>query len=129
MPDPGQQPREQPAGKGVSTGRRVLYTEWNAAYDAKNRYGLPPELPLDFAEYAAARERGHPASPEALRAEIASLVDELNPTAETRAAIGVKLAACGESARDLARLVNLLREKVTNKGNDTGGTASSQEAT
>jgi hypothetical protein len=122
---------EDPAlkrGKGVSTGRRVIYTEWNAAYDAKNRYGLPAELPLDFAEYAMARERGHPASPEALRAEIASLVEELKPTEETRAAIGVKLAACGESPRDLARLVNLLREKVANKGNDTGD-ARSQEAT
>jgi hypothetical protein len=121
---------EDPAlkrGKGVSTGRRVLYTEWNAAYDAKNRYGLPPVLALDFQEYAMAREAGHPASPDAMRAEIAALVEELQPTAETRAAIGVKLAACGESARDLARLVNLLREKVTNKGNDTGGT-STQEA-
>ncbi|MCE9635775.1 MAG: ATP-binding protein [Planctomycetes bacterium] len=121
---------EDPAlkrGKGVSTGRRVLYTEWNAAYDAKNRYGLPSELPLDFAEYAAARERGHPASPDALRTEVLSLVEELRPTPETRAAIGVKLAACGESARDLARLVNLLREKVTNKGNDTGTATPAQE--
>lgn len=115
-------------GKGVSTGRRVVYTEWNAAYDAKNRYGLPPVLALDYAEFAAAREARRPASPESMRAEIASLVEELGPTPETRAAIGVKLAACGESARDLARLVNVLRERVANKGDETGPGAPAQEA-
>jgi hypothetical protein len=122
---------EDPAlkrGKGVSTGRRVIYTEWNAAYDAKNRYGLPPVLALDWAEYAAAREARRPASPESLRAEIQSLVEQLQPTPETRAAIGVKLAACGESARDLARLVNLLRERVASKDTETGAPTAAQEA-
>jgi len=122
---------EDPAlkrGKGVSTGRRVIYTEWNAAYDAKNRYGLPPVLALDWAEYAAAREARRPASPESLRAEIQSLVEQLQPTPETRAAIGVKLAACGESARDLARLVNLLREKVASKDTETAQSAPQTEA-
>ena len=121
---------EDPAlkrGKGVSTGRRVVYTEWNAAYDAKNRYGLPPVLALDWNEYAAARDARRPASPEALRAEIQSLVEELKPTAETRAAIGVKLAACGDNARDLARLVNLLREKVATNS-ETGAAAPEKEA-
>lgn len=118
---------EDPAlkrGKGVSTGRRVLYTEWNAAYDAKNRYGLPPVLALDFAEFAAARDARRPASPEALRAEVVALVEQLQPTAETRAAIGVKLAACGDDARALARLVNLLREKVNT---NTDAAASGKE--
>ncbi len=89
---------------------------------------LPPVLALDWAEYAAAREARRPASPESLRAEVQSLVEELAPTPETRAAIGVKLAACGESARDLARLVNLLREKVASKDNETGAPPAAQEA-
>jgi len=81
------------------------------------------------AAWTHAREARRPASPEALRAEITALVEELAPTPETRAAIGVKLAACGESARDLARLVNLLREKVASKGNDTEPGTPAQEAT
>ncbi len=42
-------------GKARATGgtRRVLYTVHTAAYDAKNRFGLPAELPLDFAALAA----------------------------------------------------------------------------
>lgn len=30
--------------KARSGGERVLHTEWSAAYDAKNRYGLPAEI-------------------------------------------------------------------------------------
>lgn len=42
--------------KGVSTGHRVVKTQRSAGYDAKNRYNLPPELPLSYADYAAHRE-------------------------------------------------------------------------
>ena len=31
-------------------GQRVMYTQHHPAWDAKNRYGLAPELPFDFAE-------------------------------------------------------------------------------
>jgi hypothetical protein len=34
--------------KAVSTDRRIVYTRRNAAYDAKNRYGLPETMPLDI---------------------------------------------------------------------------------
>jgi hypothetical protein len=44
-------------GKGLSTGARIIHTERRAAWDAKNRYGLPEHLPLldwlavDFMEH------------------------------------------------------------------------------
>lgn len=41
--------RERAVGTG--TGARVLHTQEMPAYKAKNRLGLPPKLPLDFAEY------------------------------------------------------------------------------
>ena len=31
-------------------GERVMYTQHHPAWDAKNRYGLPPELPFDFTQ-------------------------------------------------------------------------------
>lgn len=43
-------------GKGVG-GARVIHTEWNAAFDAKNRFGLPPTLPLRWADYWGRVER------------------------------------------------------------------------
>jgi hypothetical protein len=40
--------------RGVSTGERVMYTVEAPAFVAKNRYGLPPELPLDWPTFEQA---------------------------------------------------------------------------
>lgn len=37
----------------VTGGRRVMYTTHHPCWDAKNRFGLPEELPLDYASIAA----------------------------------------------------------------------------
>lgn len=37
----------------VSGGKRVLYTTHNPCWDAKNRFGLPDEVPFEFASIAA----------------------------------------------------------------------------
>jgi len=39
--------------RGVGTGERVLYCEERAAFWAKNRYGLPAEIPLSWANFEA----------------------------------------------------------------------------
>ena len=45
--------------KGKATEvRRIVYTSKDAAYDAKNRHGLPDELPLDFGAFAKAIKWG-----------------------------------------------------------------------
>lgn len=43
--------------RGVGTGERVLYTEERPAFLAKNRYGLPVELPLSWDAFANALAR------------------------------------------------------------------------
>jgi hypothetical protein len=58
--------------KGFGTGRRLIYTTRTAAYDAKNRYDLPPAMLLDYAAFIAAcgqcrRHAGRP--PQADRGE------------------------------------------------------------
>jgi hypothetical protein len=40
--------------RGVGSGQRVIYTEERAAFLAKNRHRLPPELPLDWNALAGA---------------------------------------------------------------------------
>lgn len=37
--------------RAVGTGERVLYTEERPAFRAKNRYGLPPEIPLSWGSF------------------------------------------------------------------------------
>lgn len=39
--------------RGVGSGERIIYTEERPAYYAKNRYGMPEELPLDWEKVAA----------------------------------------------------------------------------
>lgn len=40
-------------GKARGGQKRVLHTQHHACWDAKNRWGLPPEIPLDYAQIAA----------------------------------------------------------------------------
>lgn len=55
-------------GKGFQGGARFIHTERRAAWDAKNRYGLPERLPLDWYEFESAIRGGDPSK---IRAQIA----------------------------------------------------------
>lgn len=44
----------QKAVRGVGTGERILYTEERPAFVAKNRYGLPSDMPFSWATFASA---------------------------------------------------------------------------
>lgn len=54
-------------GKNKVTGgtKRVMYTEHTATYDAKNRFGLPKELPFDYAPIANVIESAKTVEPSA----------------------------------------------------------------
>lgn len=54
--DVGKNDRE--TKRGVGLGKRVLYTEERPAFHAKNRYNLPPEMPLDWNTLQAAITKG-----------------------------------------------------------------------
>lgn len=101
--------------KGSSTGRRVLKTERTAAYDAKNRCNLPPELPLSYAAYAEARDANRPADPAKLYAEAVSLLDEWAPPADKRAEVTAFIDTNKTNAAGLAKAVDTLRSRVAEK--------------
>lgn len=113
-----QDPKERKS-KAFSTGRRVVHTERTSAWDAKNRHSLPPEIPLSYAEYAAARAAGQPADPKVLRREADELVAKLqldDPTlAKTRAWLD---GQAQQGATALAKAVDRLRSKVAAKGGE-----------
>lgn len=100
--------------KGVSTGQRLIYTERTAAWDAKNRFSLPPVLPLDYAEYAAAAEAGLQADPDELMTACLGLVNQLGlePGAPERKVIEDHLESKRGNAVALSRVLNRLRVKV-----------------
>lgn len=108
----------RPTKKGVSTGRRVVHTERTAAWDAKNRHGLPQELALDYAEYAKAREAGEPASPADLLAEAESLIVSAGLSDADAAKARAFLAENKTNATALAKAVDRLRTKAAQKGGE-----------
>lgn len=65
--------------KATTSGNRIVKTQWNPAWDAKNRWNLPEALPLSFKEYADARDEGAPQSIEDLRVDFESLIKKAKP--------------------------------------------------
>ncbi len=57
-------PDESGRHKAISTGKRLLFTEKRAAFDAKNRWSLPEVLDLDWHAYAKAVTRNRRAAEE-----------------------------------------------------------------
>ncbi len=103
--------------KGVSTGRRVVHTKRTAAWDAKERHGLPDELPLSYLDYAQARIEAKPEDPAKLMKEATALVAELKLDDETKKKTEAWLkAAERKGPLILAQAVDRLRTKVAAKG-------------
>lgn len=90
------------AVKGLSTGARFIFTERRAAYDAKNRYGLPTQLPLSWEAFAEAAAARHGTDKSALEQLIAQLPDD------KRARATEALKAAGDDPAKLASFQNRL---------------------
>lgn len=88
--------------RGVTDAARMIYTRRTAAYDAKNRYSLPDEMPLSWASFFAAVQAHKPADPAALRAAILEKVAKL--PADVKTAAEGYLAAAGGDAVKLSKL-------------------------
>lgn len=99
--------------RGVTTGARILYTQHTAAYDAKDRYGLPEQLALSWEEFDKAREAGAVATPEALKEEIKRKAAELGP--DIVAKIEGTLQKAGDDPRSLAAINNRLNTLLSEK--------------
>lgn len=89
--------------KAFSDGQRVLHTEWAAAYDAKNRYGLPPSIPLHWETFEAAMRAGH--GPSARQQLMELLVTR--PDLEEQISRGLEWAGSDEAK--VARVLNKFR--------------------
>lgn len=102
--------------RGFATGERLLYTEATGSHEGKNRYGLPPILPLDWeAFWKAARPAMAPVELNeadarqlaVLKTDATTLIGQLPEERQPKAREA--LAATVE-ARDLPRLKGLVRK-------------------
>jgi hypothetical protein len=99
--------------RGISTGARILHTERTAAWDAKNRYNLPAELPLSWDDFAAAMVEQEPATVDALLARIDAMLPLASEDVRTKALAAVAKAV--GSAAELARIADKLAAKTQGK--------------
>jgi hypothetical protein len=99
------------------TDARFLYTRKTGAWDAKNRYDLPEEIPLDWGELETAIRAGKPASPTDLLAAISRKVAKLPEDLRTKTlAPGGFLEKAGNDAAMLSKLNTWLNAKLAEAG-------------
>jgi hypothetical protein len=96
--------------RGVSTGARVLHTDHQAAWDGKNRYGLPEELPLSWEDFFSAVRAGQTLDPAKLKAEITANAKQLGGDLEKKSL--ETLAKFGDNAVLLAQLLSRINAKL-----------------
>jgi energy-coupling factor transporter ATP-binding protein EcfA2 len=90
----------------VMTGERILHTQAGTGFDAKNRWGLPKEMPLSWTEFERARQ-ALCRTPDEVRKSILSLV-----TPETAAKAEEFTRTAGDDVVRLVSVENALRKKV-----------------
>ena len=96
-------------GKAKATGKRVLRTCQGGAWEAKNRFGLPPMLPMNLENgWAVIAERLD--APKKLRAEIESTLTGKSP--ELQATVRAWLQNVGNNAAELTAGLERLKAKI-----------------
>ena len=69
---------ENKKNKAFSDGQRVLLTQWRPGFDAKNRLGLPLEIPLSYEAFVEECEKKQDADPALLLKEISEMSEGLD---------------------------------------------------
>jgi hypothetical protein len=102
--------KSEKAKQVISSGNRYLYTAKRPAFVAKNRYGLPDRLPLDWDALWSGISLAAPESPEKLRREIEAMSAFVS--FDVGEQIGAAVKAAKDDARELARIHNKLSAMV-----------------
>lgn len=104
--------------RGVSSGHRILHTTWSAAFDAKNRFDLPPVLPLAWEDFEAAVKAAAPADPAKLAAEVVDTLAKLEDDSERAKGATALRDWAGTDPGRLAQLLDRVRAKVAMQGGE-----------
>jgi 5'-3' exonuclease len=100
--------------RAVGTGHRYLHTSWRPAFDAKNRFGLPPKIPLGWADFEDAVKSGAPASIDDLRAELNALL-AAHPDQEYVKKARAVAEKLGNNPKKLSEALDRIRATVSSK--------------
>jgi len=92
---------------------RVVHTVHSAAWDAKNRYGLPEILPLDMAAILEAIKSGQPVDLGTLKNQLEALIAQM-PEGEKREKATAWVCAGKFTAQQLAVMINKVKFEISN---------------
>lgn len=98
--------KDGPKAKGVANGARIVRTERRAAFDAKNRQGLPFQMPLSWEDFWQAAQKGQDP------VQLATQARELAKGTDLEAKVEEYVQANATDAAKLAALVDRIRGKL-----------------
>lgn len=91
---------------------RVIETQESPAWLAKNRYGLPKQINLDWTELAAGLDRGATEQAAALRVEVDAALVRLSGLDTDEGARATAAGASASDVRSLSALLNKLHARI-----------------
>jgi len=113
--------------RGISTGARLVHTQRRAAFDAKNRYSLPEQIPLSWDDFDAAVRSGQVSSADVLRGQIDALLAQVDDRTRATAEAWLGNAKNISNPVALAQMADRLRAKVAIDNPESNGAATAQE--
>jgi hypothetical protein len=90
--------------KATTTGARIIHTQRHPAWDAKTRYAIPEQLPLDWETFWSAVQSG--TDPVTIKAKIDELIGSFDE--KTATAVKASVARFDNNSAELARILNKL---------------------
>lgn len=101
--------KEDSPGKkrAIISGNRILRTQRSTGFFAKNRYGLPETLPLEWSAFEAA---ARPASLDEMKQELSRMLENPKIEQEAKDKVVKFLADQGMTERNVRAIVNRLKE-------------------
>lgn len=94
--------------KAFTEGKRILYTQRQPGFEAKNRLGLPEEIELDFEVFEREMKSAKGEKIESIRSEIATLTAQISDEA-TKTAVSETVTKAGEDRTKLYNILNRLK--------------------
>lgn len=95
-------------GKAYGDGARMLYTERRPGFDAKNRFGLPAQIPLSWSDYETSVNNSNPDDPKIIRTAIMDMISDLKD-----GDLKQKVLETVEKANDDIRQLEAIKNRLT----------------
>ena len=114
----GKVDKQTKRARGQETGRRLIYTTWTAAYDAKFSGSMPPTLELSWPAFHEAA-RASKKQLEDLHARLEGLIGELGSDAATVQKVRAYIVDAKDDTNRLEEIVNAVLLKLDELRNES----------